>query len=243
MGKRSNFPRLHKNKYLTWDPRAVPPLLAHLRRGFRYKEPCAGAGDLIRQLEPFAHCVEARDIEPQADFIATGDMMQVEIGDADGFITNPPWTRSELHPLITHLSDQAPTWLLFDAAWAGTKQALPFQNRCRKIVIIGRLKWIPDTDWDHKEDSAWYLFDRPIPGSAPTYFMRGATPAEAPRRPVRACFDCNRPIAARDKWTLAQRGGVLTTVHRHCDNPSSYYAKGLDPIAPAPLLDWAGEAA
>ena len=81
MGKRSDFPRIHKNKYLTWDPRAVPPLLAHLRRGFRYKEPCAGAGDLIRQLEPFAHCVEARDIEPQADFIAPGDMMQVEIGD------------------------------------------------------------------------------------------------------------------------------------------------------------------
>jgi len=238
MGRRSNFDRIPKDRYFTWDPRAVPPLLAHLPRGFRYKEPCAGAGDLIRQLEPYASCVEARDIEPAADFIATGDMMDMQLGDADGFLTNPPWTRSLLHPLIKHLSDQGPTWLLLDAAWAGTKQALPFQTRCRKIVIIGRLKWIPGSAWDHKEDSAWYLFDRPIPGSAPSYFMRGAVPAEVQRRPARVCFDCGRTMGQGTKWTLAQRTGVLTPVHRHCDNPNSYFPAGQAPLAPAPLLEW-----
>lgn len=238
MGKRSNFPRIPKDKYLTFDPRATPPLVKHLRRGFRYKEPCAGAGDLIRQLQPFADCIEARDIAPQADFIPVGDMMEVTLGDADGFITNPPWTRSLLHPLITHLADQGPTWLLFDAAWAGTKQALPFQSRCRKIVIIGRLKWIPDSPHDHKEDSAWYLFDKPIPGASPAFYMRGAVPPEPQRRPVRACADCGHAIGQNGKWKLAQSGGVLTPVHRHCDNPDSHFPKGAEQIAPAPLLDW-----
>lgn len=238
MGKRSDFPRIPKDKYLTFDRRAAPPLLAHLKRGFRYVEPAAGAGDLIQQLDGHAVCVGCRDIEPQADFIPVGDMLEATLDGADGFITNPPWDRKLLHPLITYLSDQGPTWLLFDSNWANTKQALQFMPRCRKIVAVGRLKWIPNTKDDPKDDVSWYLFDRPIPGSAPTFFFRGAAPPETPRRPARVCFDCSGLIAQRDKWTLAKRGGVLTTIHRHCDNPGSYYARGAAPVAPAPLLDW-----
>lgn len=54
MGKRSNFPRIDKDFYSTIDPRAIPPLLAHLGEGVRYAEPCAGAGALIDLLEPHA---------------------------------------------------------------------------------------------------------------------------------------------------------------------------------------------
>lgn len=245
MGKRSSFPRIAKDNYPTIDPRAVGPLVAHLPRKARYAEPCAGAGDLINLLAPYARCVWASDIEPRADGIAENDAMLVGRGDADMFITNPPWSRPILHPLIVHLSDMAPTWLLFDSAWANTKQAKPFMSRCRKIVAVGRLRWIPGTKHQGKEDVAWFYFDRPIPGSAPVFYAQGCSPVEAPSRASRVCFDCGRAIAAGHKWALAQRGGVITTVHKHCDNPSSYYAKGLDQIAPAPLLDWAqeGEAA
>jgi hypothetical protein len=57
------------------------------------------------------------------------------------------------------------------------------------------------------------------------------------RKPARVCFDCRNPIRADHKWTWAKRRGLSTRIHRHCDNPRSYYAKGMDPIAPAPLFD------
>src|SRR3984893_1647357 len=62
--------------------------------------------------------------------------------DAEFFITNPPWTRQLLHPIIVNLKRQKPTWLLFDADWAHTIQAAPYLSFCRKIVSVGRVKWI-----------------------------------------------------------------------------------------------------
>lgn len=61
-----------------------------------------------------------------------------------------------------------------------------------------------------------------------------------PAKLVRACRDCGQPIRRHDKWTWAERGGVLTCVHRHCDNPQSYHPKGAEPVAPAPLFDAEG---
>jgi hypothetical protein len=52
-------------------------------------------------------------------------------------------------------------------------------------------------------------------------------------RLVRSCFDCKQPIRRHDKWTWAERGGVLTCVHRHCDNPDSYNPPGA-PAEPPP---------
>lgn len=62
-----------------------------------------------------------------------------------------------------------------------------------------------------------------------------------PSKAIRVCHDCGKPITRHAKWTWGQRDGVLTCVHRHCDNPESYNPKGEDPIAPAPLFE--GEAA
>lgn len=67
-------------------------------------------------------------------------------------------------------------------------------------------------------------------------------PTPTPRRVVRSCYDCKQPITRHAKWTWATRTGVQTAVHRHCDNPESYYAKGEEPIAPAPLFDGPAEA-
>lgn len=175
MGKRSDFERRKNDLYETFDPRAVKALLPHLLPGTRFHEPCAGKGVLIPQLIDHGHvCVGAYDVEPGAENIRLADARQLTVQTGDAFITNPPWTRQLLHPIIVNLSDQLPTWLLFDADWAHTKQAAPFRDRLRRIVSVGRLKWIPGTKMDGKDNCAWYLFDRPSANEGALFFGRAA---------------------------------------------------------------------
>lgn len=168
MGKRSSFERVERDFYPT--PRlAVLPLLPHLKPATRFCEPCAGDGALLDVLQSEGHiCTRARDIEPRRDDIEQKDALTTLTGNIDCFITNPPWDRSILHPLITFLSGQHPTWLLFDADWIHTRQSAPYINRLRKIVSVGRVKWIPDSTMTGKDNCAWHLFD--TPGTNPPAF-------------------------------------------------------------------------
>lgn len=163
MGKRSTFDRVPRDFYPT-PAEAVKPLLTHLAPGTVFLEPCAGNGVLVNHLQAAGHrCTYAVDIEPHWPTIRLGDArcMSYNMDGATCFITNPPWSRDVLHPLIVNLSDQAPTWLLFDADWAHTRQAAPFRSRLRRIVSVGRVKWIPDSPFTGKDNCAWHLFDRP----------------------------------------------------------------------------------
>jgi hypothetical protein len=178
MGKRSSFDRRERDFYPT-PVEAVAPLLPHLKHGDMFVEPCAGDGALVRHLEGAGlSCKWAADIEPRADWISREDAL------ADAFwphcdasveyiITNPPWSRDVLHPLIELFSNQKPTWLLFDADWAHTRQAAPFASRLRRIVSVGRVKWIADSPFTGKDNCAWYLFDRPSSADV-RFFMREA---------------------------------------------------------------------
>jgi hypothetical protein len=80
------------------------------------------------------------------------------------FITNPPWTREIMHPLIAHLLLQHPSWFLFDADWAHTQQANVFMPYCRLIVTAGRIRWLEGSALDRGhsplDNCAWYLFTR-----------------------------------------------------------------------------------
>lgn len=159
MGKRSDFERRPRDFYPTPDA-AVRPLLSHLKPCTRFCEPCAGDGALIDSLELRGHvCASAWDIEPKRDDIAEHNALHRLIGNIDCFITNPPWHRRILHPLITHLAAQAPTWLLFDADWAHTRQAVPYLPYLHRIVAVGRVKWIPGSKFTGKDNCCWYLFD------------------------------------------------------------------------------------
>lgn len=159
MGKRSNFERLDRDFYPT-PMSAVLPVLPFLPSSTRFVEPCAGNGILIDHLTSHGHiCVSAYDIEPQRSDINKMDALTHVVGDADYIITNPPWDRKILHPLIEHFSNQKPTWLLFDADWMHTKQSSVFMDRCKMIVSVGRVKWIPDSKMQGKDNCAWYLFD------------------------------------------------------------------------------------
>lgn len=169
MGKRSNFARVERDFYATPES-AVSPLLPFLRPGTRYAEPCAGDGTLIGWLgDGGHHCASAYDIEPQVCTVWRHDARTRLVGNIDCFITNPPWARPILHELIVHLSNQHPTWLLFDADWMHTRQAAPFLSRLRQIVSIGRVKWIPDSPHTGKDNCCWYLFT--APSNVPALFF------------------------------------------------------------------------
>lgn len=161
MGKRSDFERIDRDYYPT-PIEAVRPLAPFIKHA-KFMEPCAGDGRLIKHIEALgigALCKYAYDIEPKADFVHQRDALTCRPSNPELFITNPPWDRKILHPLIEHLTTMAPCWLLFDADWVHTKQAARFMPWLAKIVSVGRVKWIEDSKMTGKDNCAWYLFDR-----------------------------------------------------------------------------------
>jgi hypothetical protein len=113
-------------------------------------------------------CIDALDIEPRNCWVYQQDALDWYCEPhVDYIITNPPWDRSILHPMIQHFARQRPTWLLFDADWMHTKQSAPFMPLLRAVVSVGRVKWIPDSKMTGKDNCAWYHF---APGDSPTVF-------------------------------------------------------------------------
>lgn len=168
MGKRSNFRRKEMDFYPT-PLEAVLPLLPHLPSMYYFNEPCAGDGELVMHLQHHGGiCEFAGDVFPQKKhpigqeiFVHDALSATMAVYDtADYIITNPPWDRKILHPMIDHFRNLAPTWLLFDADWMHTKQSAEFIPYCHKIVSVGRVKWMPDSKMTGKDNCAWYLFDK-----------------------------------------------------------------------------------
>lgn len=156
MGKRSNFKRNPRDFYPT-PYEAVKPLLPHLTLD-SFVEPCAGDGCLVRHLtDAGLKCILASDIEPMADNVVRGDVFDLLYSPTQ-IITNPPWDRKILHPMIEHFKNLAPTWLLFDSDWMHTKQSAEYIKYCSKIISVGRVKWIPDSKYTGKDNCAWYFF-------------------------------------------------------------------------------------
>jgi hypothetical protein len=156
MGKRSDFPRRAMDAYAT-PHKAVVPVIPFLRRdGIQtFDEPCAGLDDLVDHLRCYGFdCLYAGDIQ-------TGqDALDVKEFRADAVVTNPPWTRQLMHPLIWHFMRTSPiTWLLFDSDWCHTKQATGLLAHCTDIVSVGRQKWMPDSKHSGKDNASWHRFD------------------------------------------------------------------------------------
>ena len=185
MGKRSAFERREADFYPT--PRAaVVPLIPYLRGIRSFAEPCAGDGALVRHLEGFGlRCVYAGDIRNGQDALERNDY-----GAADVIISNPPWSRDPMHRLIAHFQNIRPTWLLLDADWAHTKQAVLFLNHTSHIVAVGRQKWIEGSKYTGKDNCAWYRFD--IKHKAgPVFHGRGGD-AVTPIRRSAICEQCRK---------------------------------------------------
>lgn len=164
MGKRSEFPRLVGDRYLTIDPDPVRRLQPFLPRNVSYAEPCAGNGDLVGHMDFFGHlCVYGCDVKPGKQWISKRDAMTLDrrwlrTSGAQMFVTNLPWTRELLHPLIDHLTKLLPLWTILDSDWAHTGQAAPYIDRCARIVSLGRVQWMPGTTGAGFDNCAWYFF-------------------------------------------------------------------------------------
>lgn len=170
MTKRADgkFRRHHGDFYATTH-KAFLPLIPFLNKSDIISEPCCGAGDLVAMLQMHGYCVPY-----QTEIMNGQDALQLTLADvplATMFVTNPPWSREILHPMIKHLSDMLPTWLLFDADWHYTRQAIPYMRRCRAIVAVGRVKWFVGTKHQGFDNAAWYFFTRDGE-SPPRFFWR-----------------------------------------------------------------------
>jgi len=169
MGKRSKFERNPRDYYPTPEE-AVLPLLDFVatRAGCQkttFIEPCAGDGRLVRHLtKQGLSCVYACDIEPQADFIKKRDVLffdNTPMPACDFVITNPPWGRKLLLPMIEEFRQHAPTWLLIDADFIFTKQAKQCMSFCHKIVSVGRVSWM-DNGTSGMDNCIWVLFRKEV---------------------------------------------------------------------------------
>ena len=160
-----NFQKFKRNKkdFYKTPKTAVIPLVPHLQKGISFVEPCFGEGDLANALVDFGYI-----LKDHSDILSGTDALGLTTCNGDCFITNPPWNRKILHPLIENLSNIAPTWLLFDADWMHTKQSIPFLPRLIKIVSIGRISWMGN-NISGFDNCAWYLFD--LPKTTPTIFV------------------------------------------------------------------------
>ena len=169
-----NFARSARDFYRT-PYEAVVPLLPHLGWSCisTFIEPCAGDGVLTSHLEANGlKCIFQSDIVPNLhvrkknalswcpqDIYGSPRFGKPERS-ADAFITNPPWSREILHPMIEVLAGLLPTWLLFDSDWAYNIQAIPYLEYCQRIVAVGRVCWFPETKMSGFDNASWYLFDR-----------------------------------------------------------------------------------
>tara|TARA_R110000765_G_scaffold262171_1_gene362135 strand:+ start:553 stop:1221 length:669 start_codon:yes stop_codon:yes gene_type:complete len=168
MGKRSEFERKPRDFYPT-PYEAVVPLLPFVCEDTVWVDPCAGDGALIKHFQNHDIDIAGSDTHPMGPGIIELDAFNQSTEKwydenwfgidecVAGFITNPPYDWKILNPLITHLSDMAPTWLLLPADMMHNRRMAKHLDRCDMIVSVGRVKWFGNQSG--MENSAWYLFD------------------------------------------------------------------------------------
>lgn len=203
VGKRSDgaFKRRKNDAYNT-PASPVLALVPHLKKGTKFIEPCAGRGHLLSHLQDHGHeCVYASDIDADnsppkrseahltsSKYTVRKDALKLDKetllhrlnnSGVSHIITNPPWTRELLHPMILHFRTILPTWLLFDADWMHTIQAAPLIDLCSKVVSVGRVKWIPKSKHVGMDNAAWYFFPMRHKGGPTFVPRRGGDHAKA----------------------------------------------------------------
>lgn len=137
-------------------------MLPFLQPGTRFIEPCAGAGDLVRQLQAASHvCAAAFDIAPRGEGIEAIDALSPRWSAVDGeiIITNPPYSWQLLRNLIlTFIGRAGIAWVLLEANFAHRKRSAGLMAHCAAIVSIGQIRWVPGSKHKSTQLYAWYLF-------------------------------------------------------------------------------------
>lgn len=161
MGKRSNFKKIEKDFYPSIDPR-IGEALAPYVRGCRYAEPCYGSGDLESQLMDAAMCFWRSDIrENSGERMDALKLSEEHVTYCDYIITNPPFSRGVLLPMIRHFTSLRPTWLLLPGDMIYNKYMREFTLELQMVVPVGRLYWFMENGKYTRgtDNYAWFLFD------------------------------------------------------------------------------------
>jgi hypothetical protein len=183
MGKHSDMDRKERDFYST-PLAATAPLVPYLGGIRGYIEPFAGDGRLIdnfKLLAPDMKCVWASDMEPLAEGIEKEDFDEIDTTDltmsmiefhADAIISNPPWlnTPSSGYQLFRFINKMCkggfPVIMLLNAnlvnnksSWQNKVHGRSLMELCYQVLPIGRVKWIDNSPFSAKEDSAWYFFN------------------------------------------------------------------------------------
>jgi len=145
MSKRSSFDKIPREYYPTTDPKAIPPKFIEFIRGKTYAEPCCGEGDLTELLMDISSCRWESDIEyrgcgKQWDAMC---LSKNELERCDLIITNPPYSRDVLLPMIDHFISLKPTWLLLPADMMHNLYFGDYMRKCSKVISVGRICWFP----------------------------------------------------------------------------------------------------
>jgi len=143
--KKEKSPR---DYYSTIDPDAIKPLLPYLHDK-KYYEPCGGSGELITLVNALsnAKCLGSCDIHPLKEGIIQKSCMSLSQKDllgVDFLLSNPPFTKENLLPMIDHLASLKPTWLLLPADMLHNLYMVQHLRYCDIVLSVGRLCWFPD---------------------------------------------------------------------------------------------------
>ena len=160
MSKRSSFDKIPKDFYPTTDPKVLVPEFVKSVRGRRYAEPCCGEGDLTDLLMEVAICKWESDLENRGcgklwDALC---LSEHELQKCDLIITNPPFTKTVLLPMIDHFITLKPTWLLLPADLMHNNYFGSYMAKCSKVVSVGRVKWFKDSKSVSTDNFAWYFW-------------------------------------------------------------------------------------
>lgn len=161
MSKYSNFPRKEKDFYGTVDSRAIPDKLISFIKGKTYAEPAYGNGDLEDLLMDVATCRWRSDIRETVGCSKVVDAMclsKEDIARCDYIITNPPFSKDVLLPLIDHFVSLKPTWLLLPADYMHNVYFGEYVAKCSRVISVGRLKWFKDSKHTSTDNFAWYFW-------------------------------------------------------------------------------------
>lgn len=197
MGKRSDgFEKSPRGFYPTpWD--AFEPIIPHLPPGAGVVDPCAGDGQLCHHMTRAGMMVSrfgAFDIAPRHELVQKKDARRLttaDLGNATLFVTNPPWPLPSMNgeptlSILLHLSSLRPTWALLPSDFMFNLYAGPIMVRCRAVLPIGRVKWIPGSEHLGKENCAWFLFGAGAPPDGLRFIPRLARQTGKAKAPGRA---------------------------------------------------------
>ena len=172
MSKRSSFEKIPRDFYPTTDPNVLVPEFIRSIRGRRYAEPCCGEGDLTELLTEVSICKWESDIENRGAGKVWDAMClsKHELEKCDLIITNPPFTKSVLLPLIDHFTTLKPTWLLLPSDMMHNKYFGSYMDKCSKVVSIGRVKWFKDSKATSTDNFCWYFWQHKATADTETFF-------------------------------------------------------------------------